>query len=162
MGSGKTTLGKQIASRLGCSFLDTDLEIEKSLGLSISQIFAEQGESHFRELEKNYIEHITADRQVVVSVGGGLPCFNNMMDALLSKGIVVYLKTSEFTLFNRLVNDLNERPLLEGLGEHEIKLFISDKLAQREKYYSQAHLIVPEQDQTVDMITQLILPLQKN
>lgn len=162
MGSGKTTLGKKLALSMNCPFLDVDAEIEKSKGTPISQIFAEEGEEQFRKLEKEFIDGLKKDDLQIVSVGGGLPCFNDMIDSLLKIGIVVYLKTSKSTLFERLNNDLNERPLIEGMGESQLKIFIAELLSEREKYYLQAHVIVSEQDQTIEKITQLILPLQKS
>lgn len=161
MGSGKTTLGKQLADKLKCPFVDTDREIEKANSTTISQLFAEKGEMYFRELEKNLIDEMEDDCLQVVAVGGGLPCFNRLMDTLLQKGIVVYLRTSEQTLFNRLLNDLNERPLIEGMGEEQLRSFIDVKLREREKMYGQAHLVLDEV-QNVQRIIQEILPLQKN
>jgi shikimate kinase len=162
MGSGKTTIGKDLASILDCPFLDSDREIERLTKNTISQIFAEKGEDHFRALEREFIESLNSDQLSVVSVGGGLPCFNEMMDLLLKNGIVIYIKTTESTLFTRLSNDLNERPLIEGMGEEELKTFIRVKLAEREKFYSGAHFILLEQNQLIEEIIQLILPLQRN
>lgn len=161
MGSGKTTLGKQLADKLKCPFVDSDREIEKAYSTTISQLFAEKGEMYFRELEKNFIDEVKSDFLQVVSVGGGLPCFNKLMDVLLQKGIVMYLRTTEQTLFKRLLNDLKERPLIEGMGEKELRSFIEVKLNEREKTYNQAHLIFDEV-QSIETIIQEILLLQRN
>lgn len=162
MGSGKSTLGKQLAATLNCPFLDSDREIEMQLKTTVSQIFAEKGEGFFRTLEKSFVEKVSQEQLQIIAVGGGLPCFNDMMDVLLSKGIVVYLKTSETTLFERLVNAMEERPLIEGMNEAQLKDYIHAKLKEREEVYSRSHLVIEEEDQTAERIIQLILPLQKN
>jgi shikimate kinase len=162
MGSGKTTLGKLLASKLNCPFLDSDREIEIQQNATINQLFAEKGEDYFRSLENKFINDLSENQFQVVAVGGGLPCFNGLMEILDQKGVTVYIKTSENTLFHRLMDALNERPLLEGLGEEELKQFITEKLKEREPIYSKAHLVVEEVDQTTEKLIRLLLPLQRN
>ena len=162
MGSGKTTVGKELASVLGCPFTDTDQVIENSEGVPVSQIFAENGENYFRELEKDIVENLDDTHFEVIAVGGGLPCYNGLMDVLNKKGFTVYLKADEELLFERLWHEMEERPLIEGMGEGELKVFINSKLLERKPFYERALISVQSTSNTVsDIIRQLPLP-QKN
>lgn len=162
MGSGKTTVGKELASVLGCPFTDTDQVIENSEGVPVSQIFAEKGENYFRELEKDIVENLDDTHFEVIAVGGGLPCYNGLMDVLNKKGFTVYLKADEELLFERLWHEMEERPLIEGMGEHELKAFISRKLMEREPYYQQALITILSTESTVSDIIRQLPPHQKN
>lgn len=152
MGSGKTTLGKKIARRLALPFVDVDCEIENRTGLRVSEIFDDFGENHFRALERNFIQNIEPDFHGVLSVGGGLPCFHNNMAILLGLGQVFYLQRSAKELANRLKNGKQQRPLIAELSDTELLEFISQKLSEREKFYSQAHWIPERTEQTADWI----------
>jgi shikimate kinase len=162
MGSGKTTLGKQLAEALQCDFLDSDREIERRQHSTISQLFAEKGEMYFRQLEREFILGLSAKELQVVAVGGGLPCYSDLIKVLKEKGRTIYLKTNEGTLYKRLAEALEERPLIEGMGEVELRVFIERKLAEREPFYLQAEFVLTEEDHNVEKIIQLILPLQKS
>src|SRR6188768_135637 len=90
-GSGKTTLGKQLAERLGYAFVDTDEEIVKREGRSIPDIFTQDGEDKFRLMEKEVLEELVGKTNTVVSTGGGLPCFHQNMFMIRNKGMAIYL-----------------------------------------------------------------------
>ena len=140
MGAGKTTLGKALAQKLSWSFLDTDDEIEKEEGKSISEIFESRGEEEFRKLEHNYLKKLRLSN-TVLAVGGGMPCFDNNTKLLKEIGHVVYLKREVDELVNNLRNS-HERPLLKNLSSEELKEQIIHKLKEREKYYLEANDVI--------------------
>lgn len=114
MGSGKTTIGKRLARELALPFTDTDERIEKRTGRSIKEIFAQEGEAYFRDLETEELRLLLEEGQTsVISVGGGLPVREENRKLMKQLGEVVYLKASTNTLVNRLSGDTT-RPLLQG------------------------------------------------
>jgi shikimate kinase len=141
MGSGKTTVGKQLAKRLNLQFIDIDLFIENRYRKSVSAIFEEKGESGFREIERKALLEIIDFENVVISTGGGLPCFFDNMDVMNRVGITIYLKTSIEELVERLRNGKQKRPLIKYKNPEEIKDFIATNLEKREKYYNEATFI---------------------
>jgi len=113
MGAGKTTIGEQLAERLEYNFLDMDYMIEEKIQQSVSQIFSELGEEKFRQLERECLEKISTERNVVVATGGGAPCFYDNMERMNACGLTVYLNLSPEELQERLeLSHKNKRPLL--------------------------------------------------
>ncbi|MGE8378151.1 MAG: shikimate kinase [Sphingobacterium sp.] len=156
MGSGKTTLGKKLANKLDLPFIDTDEEIVKQIGMSITEYFGEHGEAAFRELEREQIRKF-ADNYAVISTGGGAPCFFDNMDWIKANGYAVYLQMSPKALFDRLSQSkLHKRPILIGKSPEELRAFIEEKLTEREPYYNQAHLTIDQLNTTVETLVALI------
>ena len=136
MGSGKTTLGKKVATKLNVPFFDLDNEIEKELGLSIDEIFSTKGEDYFRERERETLTRIIAVNDgFVLSLGGGTPCFYDNIDIINQSGLSIYLKYNSGILASRLLNAKKERPLIKEFGEAELEKYIVEKLKEREPYY---------------------------
>lgn len=159
MGSGKTTLAKKLASKLELPFIDTDDEIVKEIGMSITEYFQLHGEEKFRELERKQLLK-TAQQNAIVSTGGGSPCFFDNMHWMNENGISVYLQMSPKSLFDRLSQSKpNKRPILIGKTEEELFNFITEKLTEREPFYQQAHLIIDHINTPID---DLIILLKKN
>ena len=156
MGSGKTTVGKQLSAQIGFDFVDTDHFIEKRQGLSVSEIFAQHGEAAFREIERTVLLEILQLNYAVISTGGGMPCHSNHIDVMRSNGIVVYLKTSPKSLTQRLLRSNIERPLIEGKTEHELNQYITEKLNEREPFYNRAHLVVSTENFSMEELLQLL------
>lgn len=152
MGSGKTTLGKKLATRFGLKFIDTDKIIEQEENCAISEIFSKHGEDHFRELEKKLVLRLKEQDNLLVSTGGGMPCFNDVMDELNEMGITIYLKRPVKELANRILNSKKKRPLTDGKTEEELIRFIEDAINERQVYYEKAHIIA---DRDVQNITSL-------
>ena len=138
MGAGKTTLGKAFARELGVSFVDLDWYIEERFHKTISQLFAERGETGFRELERNMLHEVGEFENVVVSTGGGTPCFFDNMDYMNHQGQTVFLDVDVDTLFRRLRVATQQRPILQGKSSEELRDFIGKALASRTVYYGQA------------------------
>src|SRR5580658_6077918 len=112
MGTGKTTVGRAVALRLGFASIDSDHEIERSTGKSVSQIFAEEGEAAFRRYERRFIESGHGDSRIVVACGGGLAVQPGMAEVLRRRGVVVCLHASVETILERTGRQSN-RPLLD-------------------------------------------------
>lgn len=113
MGSGKTTIGKQLAKMLRLQFYDCDQELERLTGASVSLIFDLEGEAGFRVRESQLLEQLTARQGVLIATGGGTVCKEENRRLLRSRGLVVYLKTSIENQLNRLDKD-KSRPLLQA------------------------------------------------
>ncbi len=142
MGSGKTTSGKKLAKLLNYGFADLDDHIEKRSGRRIADIFAIEGEEQFRKYEQLYLEKLCKLQDHVISTGGGTACFIKNLELMKNAGKVVYIKMSAAALAKRLSQSDNDRPLLKNTGNKSLEKFIEDHLAQREKFYEQADVIV--------------------
>ncbi|MBP3873859.1 MAG: shikimate kinase [Lachnospiraceae bacterium] len=145
MGAGKTSLGKAVSKLLQVPFLDTDDLIEKSEGMTISEIFAGKGEQYFRSLETETVRKLAGrGGRFVLSVGGGLPLREENRPLLREAGCVVYLKADIDTLSMRLSKDMKRPVLQQGGGTLEEK--ITRILAQREPLYLETADVVIEND----------------
>ena len=121
MGSGKTTFGKKLASKMNLPFIDSDMEISMNENKSINEIFEAYGENHFRDLESAFIKNLKDTNEgFILSTGGGLPCFGDNMEVLNQLGTTIYLEMNPKALLKRLENGLDERPLLKDLSENEL------------------------------------------
>ena len=138
MGAGKTTIGKALSKELGIIFYDLDWYIENRMRKTVSQIFAERGEEGFRKIEYNMLHEVAEFEDVIISCGGGTPCFFDNMDYLNLQGQVVYLKAEPEVLYKHLLMAKVERPLIKGKSQEELLAFISDQLDRREPFYSKA------------------------
>jgi shikimate kinase len=138
MGSGKTTIGKHLAKKLGLDFYDCDQELERLTGASVNLIFDLEGEQGFRQREKKLLESLTAKQGVLVATGGGSICDVENRELLRSRGFVVYLKTTVGNQLKRLTHD-KSRPLLQA--------------SNREKRLTElARVRNPLYEETADMI----------
>lgn len=138
MGAGKTTVGKALAKELGLQFYDLDWYIEARMHKTVPQIFAERGEDGFRKIEHNMLHEVAEFEGVVLSCGGGTPCFFDNIDYMNSRGHVVYLKATPDVLQKHLQMGRTERPLLKGKKPEELVSFIAEQLEKREPFYSKA------------------------
>ena len=142
MGSGKTTVGKALSKETGMMFYDLDWYIESRMRKSVSQIFAEKGEEGFRKIEYNMLHEVAEFEDVIISCGGGTPCFFDNMDYLNQQGDVVYLKATPETLYKHLLMAKIERPLLKGNSSEELIAYITDHLKERAPFYEKARHIL--------------------
>lgn len=138
MGSGKTTVGRQLAKRLGLMFYDLDWYITNRMRRTVAQIFEESGEEGFRKIEHAMLHEVAEFEDVVLSCGGGTPCFFDNMDYLNRMGETVYLKASPEVLYAHLKMGKSVRPLLLNKTPEEVEAFVKEQLAQREPYYTKA------------------------
>ena len=142
MGSGKTTIGRALSKETGMMFYDLDWYIESRMRKTVPQIFAEKGEEAFRKMEYNMLHEVAEFEDVIISCGGGTPCFFDNMDYLNQQGDVVYLKASPETLYKHLLMAKIERPLLKGKSTDELIAYITEHLKQREPFYEKARHIL--------------------
>ncbi len=141
MGSGKSTVGKKLATALNLNFLDIDTVFEEKYHMSIQAFFEKYGEPLFRKFEHEILLLTCTGQNVLVSTGGGTPCFGNSMELMRQHGLTVYLSMPPAALASRLLNAKRVRPLIQGMSETELLAFITNKLTEREAFYLKAHLI---------------------
>jgi shikimate kinase len=138
MGSGKTTVGKALSKETGMMFYDLDWYIENRMHTTVSKLFTERGEEAFRKIEYNMLHEVAEFEDVIISCGGGTPCFFDNMDYLNQQGDVVYLKASPDTLYKHLLMAKVERPLLKGKSPEELIAYITEHLKERAPFYEKA------------------------
>ena len=138
MGAGKTTVGRALAKDLGLQFYDLDWYIESRRHKTVPQLFSEVGEEGFRTIEHNMLHEVAEVEDVVISCGGGTPCFFDNMDYMNQQGQVVYLRCEPEVLKGHLLMGKTERPLLKGKTPEELIDFIKEQLEKREPFYSKA------------------------
>jgi len=146
MGSGKTTIGKQLAKLLKLDFYDCDQELERNTGASVSLIFDVEGEAGFRVRESRLLEQLTAKKGVLISTGGGVICKEENRSLLRTRGLVVYLKTSIENQLRRLSQD-KSRPLLQT--EDRAQRLLDLARERNPLYDSTADLVFNTRDQSV-------------
>lgn len=147
MGSGKTHWGKQLAHRLQLSFYDLDEVIVQQEDRSVTEIFADCGEEYFRLLEKQTLEKLVdSNVSMVLSCGGGTPCFFNNIEYMKKHGTVVWLNTQVDVLLTRLLREKPQRPLIKDITDDDLRIYIIRKLNERRMYYEQADVIFDKED----------------
>lgn len=153
-GCGKSSVGKVLAEKLQYTFLDLDTVLEERESMTVAQIFEQKGQDYFREAEAKALRSVAglADG-VVLATGGGAPCFHRNMAFMVENGQSVYLKVSAQELVARLsAQDLQQRPLLRGKAPDELLSLLAEMLAQRERFYAQASLVLPVDGLSVDTV----------
>ncbi len=138
MGAGKTTVGKALSKDLGMMFYDLDWYIESRMRKTVKQLFDERGEDGFRKVEHNMLHEVAEFENVIISCGGGTPCFFDNMDYMNQQGETVYLKATPEVLYEHLRMGKAVRPLLLGKTPDEVRVFIRQQLKEREFFYGKA------------------------
>jgi shikimate kinase len=156
MGSGKTTLGRKLAAKMGYEFIDLDHKLEQQVELSIAEYFSFFGETAFRKKESEVLKKTIYPENAIVSTGGGLPCYFDNMDWMNAHGKTVYIKLSPKTLADRLESGKEERPLLQEKHGDELIVFIEQKLAERQNFYSQANIVADGLSLTAERLEQIL------
>ena len=141
MGSGKTTVGRILARQYGIEHIDLDWRIEQRFHTKISDMFAEIGEDGFRRRERNMLQEIMCMEDVVVSLGGGTPCFFDNMEQMNSAGYTIYLQCNIGVLVERIMRSQAKRPIVANKTKDELEVFVAEHLAEREKFYLKAQYV---------------------
>ena len=159
---GKTTIGKELAKRRGQMFYDIDWYIEERFRKRVPQIFAEEGEEAFRKKERNMLHEVAEFENVVVSCGGGTPCFFDNIDYMNQAAEVIYLKASPETILSHLKISKGKRPLLEGMSPEELQTFVTDQIQTREDFYLRArHVVDVDVLDSAEKINRLVELIEK-
>lgn len=164
MGSGKTLVGEHLASMLNFSFLDLDSEIENREKCSISNLFESRGEIYFRKKETEILLEILKEKNsLVLSTGGGTPCYGSNMEILLSSEevITIYLRTSISTLTDRLFDEKDKRPLIRHIDTRvKLQEFIGKHLFERVPVYERSGMVIDADEMTaLEISAQVIAKL---
>lgn len=165
MGAGKTTIGKVLARDMGMEFYDLDDYIEGRFHQKIPDIFAEKGEEGFREMEKRMLHEVAEFENVIISCGGGTPCFFDNMDFMNSRGETVFLDAPPEVLKEHLKMGKTVRPLIQGKTDEELTAYIEESLQKRIPYYQKAkHTlkieVIHTQEQIKDYVEQIKLKVK--
>lgn len=144
MGSGKSTIAKLLAHLTHFEAYDLDAIIEQEQNNSIKNIFKDKGEIYFRKLESETLQNFLKQQDnFILSLGGGTPCYGNNMEIINQPTHqVFYLKASVNELFNRLISEKENRPLIAALSDNELKEFIAKHLFERNTFYQQAQYVI--------------------
>jgi shikimate kinase len=138
-GSGKSTFGKKLAAKLKCPFLDLDNYIENKTNLSVAELFSQKGEHYFRDLETSCLtEIISAQNKLVLSLGGGTPCYNNNIELIKQSGTSIYLDAPVKLLADRIMSSENVRPMFKHLTKDETLIKLEELKKNRELFYQQS------------------------
>ncbi len=141
MGAGKTTIGHALAKELGRQFYDLDWYIEMRFRKKVSEIFQERGEEGFRQIEHSMLHEVAEFENVIISCGGGTPCFFDNMDYMNSLCTTIYLKASPEVLAEHLKMGKTVRPLILDKSPEELTDYIREMLTIREPFYEKAQYI---------------------
>ncbi len=156
MGSGKSTLGRRLAEHAGLQFVDMDHYIEQRNCKTIPKIFAEEGETEFRNKERKALEEVSAFSDVVIATGGGAPCFFDNIDFMNRTGKTIFLNIDPDILAARLMQSKTERPLIKGKSKEELVQFIDETLKIRNRFYSRAHFQITQPDIDLHDVMQML------
>jgi shikimate kinase len=159
-GAGKTTLGRQLAEQLQCPFFDLDALIEAGETRTVTDIFKDSGEAHFRELEKKYLlQCVAAHPAFVLATGGGTPCFDHNMEIMNRCGLTIFLDVPVAEIARRLqTTEVARRPLLAAAAEGKIEQHLEDLRRQRLPFYRQANYTVSGEAITPDNLLKTASP----
>lgn len=138
MGAGKTTVGRELAKELGLMFYDLDWYISSRMRRTVAQLFEEHGEEGFRQIERNMLHEVAEFENIVLSCGGGTPCFFDNMDYMNRMGDTVYLKATPEVLYAHLKMGKGVRPLLLNKTPEQVEAFVKTQLKERELFYNKA------------------------
>ena len=164
MASGKSTIGEKLAKKLNYNFMDLDDFIENKENDTVSNIFKNKGEIYFRKQETIYLKELLQNQSnIILSVGGGTPCYANNMELILNEDNVksIYLKASIPNLVDKLINKKSKRPLIAHIEtEEELTEFVAKHLFERIQYYNQAEIqIITDNKTKKEIVEDIVLEL---
>ncbi|SMC45430.1 shikimate kinase [Moheibacter sediminis] len=160
MGSGKTTIGKELAEKLKTDFLDLDKLIENHTKKTISELFKELGEIRFRKIEREVLMDILNTKSdFILAVGGGTPVYYDNMNLINEETISIYLRANPKFLSERLINEKLSRPMIAHLADEDLLEFIAKHLFERRNFYEESNFKIDIQFKSVSEISEEIIHL---
>ena len=156
MCSGKSSISRKLASRLGYNSFDTDDLFEEKYHVSVNDFFEKYGEDYFRKFEAEILRKTGDLRKVVISTGGGTPCYYDNMKWMKDNGMTVFIKVSPTTAYNRLVTAKRKRPLVNGKTSEELMRYIETHYGSRLSYYEQAELTVKGENFNIEKLLEIL------
>lgn len=158
MGSGKSSIGKLLATKLAIDFVDLDKLIEQKERMTINEIFTKRGEVYFRKREHLYLCEVLSNNQdLIIAVGGGTPCYGNNIEIINNASFSVYLKASIETIVNRLKSEKYKRPLIAHLKDEDLPEFIGKHLFERIPFYVQSNIEIKTDCLSFEEITDTLI-----
>jgi len=155
MGTGKTAVGKRLAEKLGKDFVELDALIERKAGKTVPQIFQQDGEIPFRELEIEAAKEVSGKKNVVIACGGGVVLNKINIDRLRQESVVVYLKASPEVILKRTSSDTGERPLLKTNNK---AAKVRELLRFRQPFYERAaDITIDTSNSDIDSVVEQII-----
>jgi shikimate kinase len=156
MASGKSTVGKKLAKKLNLPFVDLDDYIEEKYNTTIRLLIYDKGMDRFREIEKESLETlINKHENIVISTGGGTPCFFDNINLMNNSGVTIYLEVDIHTLVDRLMYAKQDRPLIWGKSREDLTVYAEDLLDKRQNDYQKAKHIINGKDLKIDTLVSL-------
>lgn len=138
MGCGKTTLGRALGALSSLRFVDLDSHIEARTHKTITELFRNEGEEKFRQIEHELLEELAGREDIIIACGGGTPCFHNNMELMNHAGLTVFIDTSRECIMRRLKAGRRRRPLVAALGDSELEAYVDTTFEQRRPVYDLA------------------------
>jgi shikimate kinase len=154
--SGKTTIGKQLAKRLNLEFVDLDEMIEQREGISIPELYSQHREDMFRKMEWAALSEIVKKDNIIVSTGGGAPCYFDNMTLMEKYGEVLYIQLDNDTLVSRLKSATKDRPIVMNKTGEELREYVKNLRDRCEHHYLRAKYIVNGKNLTVQKVIDTI------
>ena len=156
MGSGKTTLGKKLSKRLGTTYIDLDTAIEDIEGRSVSKIFSDEGEDYFRRIESEVLRSSSKIPNLIISCGGGTPCFEGNMDYMNKTGQTVYIEMTAAALLSRLKKSREKQAPYSKFRRQETFIIYKSTLGEREEWYRKAKHIIGGLNPDITQLSSLL------
>ena len=141
-GAGKSTIGRKIAAKNGCTFIDLDRYFEERYRFTVFDFFQRFGEELFRKLERALLIETLEFENTVIATGGGTPCFFDNMEIINQKATSIYIEMSPKSLCDRLAHSKRPRPLTYGKTPEQLQNYIATTLKEREIFYKKAHYTI--------------------
>lgn len=160
MCSGKSSISRKVAARLGYESYDTDDLFEEKYHICVQDFFEKYGEDYFREFESDILKKTGEMRDVVISTGGGTPCFFDNMQWMNQNGTTIFVKVNPLTAFHRIMHAKRKRPLVFGKTEEELRRYVETHYDSRLRYYEQAHFTVKGENLDIDEIMKFLSSLK--
>ncbi|MBP3253818.1 MAG: shikimate kinase [Bacteroidales bacterium] len=156
MFTGKTSIARRTAKKLGMRFFDVDTEVETKYHYSVYDIFKKFGENVFRKMERQMLEQLLQTDNAIIATGGGTPCFEDNMQLIKQKSFSIYIDMDPKQIISRQKTSKVKRPLLDGMTQEEKERFMLAQIEQRKPFYMQADAVLPHGDDISERIVQLI------